>query len=167
MKPTHVSLIQMDIEYGKKDENLDKSDSLIKKAVSQAESMVPHIICLPELFSTGFDLKNIQKHAETIPGGKTSTFLQQTAAHDSIFLVASYIEKEKEKYYNTAVLIDENGVLLGKYRKIHLFPKDPMNETTVFTIGGFPQSDIIFRTKFCNIGLLICYDLRFPEQRDG
>jgi predicted amidohydrolase len=161
MKLTQVSLVQMDISYGKKDENLEKSALLIEKAFSQAPHKIPHIICLPELFSTGYDLENIQMHAETIPGGETTTFLQQTAESYSLVLVASFIEKEKEEYYNTAVVIDENGTFLGKYRKIHLFP--PMNEPKFFSIGGFFNSSFSFKTNSGNLGLLICYDLRFPE----
>jgi predicted amidohydrolase len=161
MKPTQISLIQMDIKFGKKKSNLNKADLLMNKAFSQASPKIPHIICLPELFSTGYDLDNVQKHAEQVPGGETTTFLQQMAKYLSTVVVASFIEIEKGNYYNTAIVVDENGVLLGKYRKIHLFP--PMNEPKVFSIGGFLYDNFSFRTKSSSLGLLICYDLRFPE----
>ncbi|GAG06544.1 unnamed protein product, partial [marine sediment metagenome] len=161
MESTQISLIQMDIKFGEKQENLKKAELLIKKAFSQAIPKIHQIICLPELFSTGYDLDNVQKHAEHVPGGETTTFLQQMAKFFSTVVVASFIETEGENYYNTAVVIDENGVFLGKYRKIHLFP--PMNEPEVFSIGGFLNDNLSFRTKSGNLGLLICYDLRFPE----
>ena len=160
MKPTQISLVQMDINFGKKHENLEKGDLLIEKAASQALSKIPHIICLPELFSTGYDLENIHKHAEPIPEGETTTFLQKTSKRYSSVLVASFIEIKNEKYYNTAVIIDK-GTFLGKYRKIHLFP--PMKEPEYFSVGGFFDSNLSFKIECGNLGLLICYDLRFPE----
>ncbi|MHA2225765.1 MAG: nitrilase-related carbon-nitrogen hydrolase [Candidatus Hodarchaeales archaeon] len=163
MKSTQISLIQMDVVLGNKKANIEKAAGLIKQAVSRRNSNVPQIICLPELFSTGYDLKNVHRQAETIPGGKTTIFLQKNATDYSVVLVASYIEKVDDNYYNTAVVIDEEGTLLGKYRKIHLFPISPMDETSVFSIGGFSSSNYSFKLKTVNLGVLICFDLRFPE----
>lgn len=161
MRPTQVSLVQMNIKYGEKKTNLKNTEYLMRKAFSQVLPQIPHIICLPELFSTGYDLDNVQEHAELIPGGETTTFLQEKAKEFSAVTVASFIEIDRGNYYNTAVVIDENGVFLGKYRKIHLFP--PMKEPEVFSIGGFFQDILSFKIKSMNLGLLICYDLRFPE----
>ncbi|MFX0015442.1 MAG: nitrilase-related carbon-nitrogen hydrolase [Promethearchaeota archaeon] len=161
MKTTQVSLIQMDIEFGKKTKNLNKAEKLISNAASQAPQNLPHIICLPELFSTGYDLDNVQKHAEIIPGGETTTFLQKMAKQHTAIVIASWIEKEEDLFYNTAAIMDESGVFLGKYRKIHLFP--PMREPEIFSIGGFLHSDLSYPTNCGILGFLICYDLRFPE----
>lgn len=115
-----ISLIQMDIIFGKKEENLTKAELLAKKAISNANSSSPHVICFPELFSTGYDLTNIGSHAESIPEGKTTSFLQRFASENSVTIVSSYIENDGNNYYNTGVVIDENGSFKGKYRKIHL-----------------------------------------------
>ena len=129
MDPIHISLIQMDIAYGQKDRNFSKAASFVKVASSRVDSSIPHIICFPELFSTGYDLRNIHHHAENIPDGKTTNFLKNLALKYSTTVIASYIEKEEGKFYNTGVIIDEQGEFKGKYRKIHLFPLDPLDET--------------------------------------
>ncbi|MFX0052197.1 MAG: nitrilase-related carbon-nitrogen hydrolase [Candidatus Hodarchaeota archaeon] len=163
MKKTKISLIQMEIAFGNKEYNLKKAESLIAIAVSQTTSNIPHIVCLPELFSTGYDLTNCQKHAEDIPEGKTTTFLQQIADKNSIIILASYIEKFQGKYYNTAVVINEKGSFLGKYRKIHLFPKYPLDETEILSTGEFLYPKTVFKLECGLLGVLICFDLRFPE----
>ncbi|MFX0172222.1 MAG: nitrilase-related carbon-nitrogen hydrolase [Candidatus Hodarchaeota archaeon] len=163
MKKIKVSLIQMEIKFGNKEHNLKKAESLISIAVSQTNSNVPHIVCLPELFSTGYDLKNSQKHGEDIPGGKTTTLLKRIADKNSIIILASYIEKSEDKYYNTAVVINEKGSFLGKYRKIHLFPIYPLDETKILSTGKFLYPSTVFELECGILGVLICFDLRFPE----
>lgn len=161
MDQINISLIQMDIKFGNKDENFVKAEILAKEALSNANSSIPHVICFPELFSTGYDLKNIETHAENIPKGITSNFLQKIAEENSLIVVASYIENHEEEYYNTGVVIDENGSFKGKYRKIHLFPLHPLDETNLLTPGNiFVPS---FKLKCGSMGLLLCFDLRFPE----
>jgi predicted amidohydrolase len=163
MKKAQVSLIQMNVNFGEKEKNLKKAESLIEKALYQANQSIPHLACLPELFSTGYDLKNVHKHAERIPNDKTTKILQSVAAKFSTGIMTSLMEKTDNKYYNTAIFINEKGEFQGKYRKIHLFPLDPMDERPVFSTGGFEHSRTFFETSFGKVGLLICFDLRFPE----
>jgi predicted amidohydrolase len=151
----------MDIVFGQKDLNLKKAGSLAEAAVLGVNEEIPHIICYPELFSTGYDLSNINDHSESIPEGKTTKFLQKMALNYSAIIIASYIEKQGEKFYNTAVVIDEKGIFKGKYRKIHLFPLNPLDETDLFSSGNlFVPS---FKLSWGNLGLLLCFDVRFPE----
>ncbi len=161
MKSIQFSLIQMNIELGNKKKNIKKTQKLVQKSFDQANPKIPHIVCLPELFTTGYDLENISDNAESIPGGETTKILQNLCMKYSIDVIASYIEKSNFNYYNTAVIIDKEGNLLGKYRKIHLFPLDPLDETTKLTPGNIPSTT--FRLDGVNIGVLICFDLRFPE----
>lgn len=99
--------------------------------------------------------------ANEIPGNETDR-LCELAKEKNIVIIASLFEKRsKGIYHNTAVVIDSDGKLLGKYRKNHI-PDDPgYSEKYYFTPGdlGYP----VFETAFGKIGVLICFDQWFPE----
>jgi N-carbamoylputrescine amidase len=88
--------------------------------------------------------------------------MSELARHREVVIIASLFEKRAPGlYHNTAVVIDADGSVLGKYRKMHI-PGDPHYlEKFYFTPGdlGFPT----FRTRYANIGVLICWDQWFPE----
>ena len=158
-----VSLVQMDIKLGDTDFNLRKIDSLINKCVSQSSDNHTHIICLPELSTTGFALKNYKKLSEVIPGGKTTVKIQEWAIEHSVHIITSYIEEEMGQYFNCAVVINSQGELVHKYRKIHLFPLEPMAESLYFTAGEFPSDKSVINIDGIKFGILICFDVRYPE----
>jgi N-carbamoylputrescine amidase len=123
------------------------------------------IICLQELFSTLYfcnseDYKNFSL-ADTIPGPATD-ILSKLCLELKIVLIASLFEKRSDGiYHNTAVVINTDGSILGKYRKHHI-PDDPgYHEKFYFTPGdeGFK----VFETSYGQIGVLICWDQWFPE----
>lgn len=157
-----LGLIQMSCSDNP-DQNLSKAIQKIKKA---ADSGV-QIVCLQELFkSLYFCQKNDNKNfklAEPIPG-PTSETLCKVAKESGVVIVGSVFEKAGDnKFYNTALVIDADGKLLGKYRKVHI-PDDPENfysEKYYFTPGdlGFKS----FKTKFATIGALVCWDQWYPE----
>ncbi len=140
----------------------------VKKAVSQikiAASRGAKIICLQELFRTRYfcqteNAKNFDL-AETIPGPTTQA-LSEAARACKVVVIGSLFEKRASGiYHNTAVVIDADGKLLGKYRKMHI-PDDPgFYEKFYFVPGdlGFKT----FETRFAKIGVLICWDQWFPE----
>jgi N-carbamoylputrescine amidase len=155
-----VGLIQM--SCGPEPEaNLKKAIGLIGEAAKKGA----RIVCLPELFRSQYfcqneDIKNF-KLAETIPGPSIEA-LSKVARQKKIVIVASIFEKRTAGiYHNTAVVIDANGKISGKYRKMHI-PDDPLYyEKFYFTPG-----DLGFRThetKYGKIGALICWDQWFPE----
>lgn len=162
-KQIHVSLIQMDIQLGDKDSNLDKIKSFILKSINSVPRNNTHIICLPELCTTGFDLRNYKALAERIPEGKTTSILQNLAQKYEVHIVASYIEEFKGSHYNCAVIIDNHGQLVLKYRKIHLFPLKPMEESEFFAHGDNSNTNSLVNINGINFGILICFDLRYPE----
>lgn len=156
-----VALVQMTGENNTND-NLNKAISRITEAALKGAN----IVCLQELFSSlYFCQTNDQKYfslAESIPG-PTSEKLAQCAKQNKVVLVASLFEKEKTNYYNTAIVIDQEGKLLGKYRKMHI-PDDLKNhysEMYYFKPGdlGYP----VFETIYGKIGVLVCWDQWYPE----
>jgi N-carbamoylputrescine amidase len=140
----------------------------MKKAVQgirEAASKGAQIVCLQELFLTPYFCQS-EDHAffrlaEPVPGPSTQT-LGRVAAELGVVIIASLFEKRTEGlYHNTAAMIDADGRLLGKYRKMHI-PDDPQfYEKFYFTPG-----DLGFRSwesRFAKIGTLVCWDQWYPE----
>ena len=131
----------------------------------QAAKRGAQIICTQELcgsqyFCQSEDHANFRL-AEPIPGPSTRAF-QRLAKKYQVVIVASLFEKRSAGlYHNTAVIIDADGKLLGRYRKMHI-PDDPLYyEKFYFTPGdtGFRA----WSTKYGRIGVLICWDQWYPE----
>ncbi len=155
-----LGLVQMKTS-AQPEENLEKALDGIRKAASRGA----HIVCLQELFrSRYFPQVEDSRHfklAESIPG-PTTQLLSETARKHRVALAASLFEKRTEGiYHNTAVVFDNDGTLLGKYRKMHI-PDDPgFFEKFYFTPGdlGFRS----FSSHYGKIGMLVCWDQWFPE----
>ena len=94
--------------------------------------------------------------SEPVPG-PTTRFLGHVAKRCGLYIVAGIYEREGEAVYNTAVLIDRKGALAGTYRKVCL-PREEID-------GGItPGNDFpVFDTDFGRIGMMICWDVYFPE----
>ena len=154
-----IGLVQMSME-GNCSKNVAKAIRLVEKAASKGAK----IVCLPELFNTEYfpqqKKSDAKKLAEGIPGETTKT-MQKLAKELGIALVVPMFEKSRNKYYNTVVVLNEKGKVLGKYRKMHI-PHDPLfYEKNYFSDGNLGYR--VFRTKFARIAPLICFDQWFPE----
>ena len=143
------------------DVNLKKTLALAGRAAERGAQ----IICTQELFRSQYfcqkeDHKNF-KLAESIPGPSTVAF-QKLAKKHQVVVIASLFEKRAAGvYHNTAAIIDADGSLLGRYRKMHI-PDDPLYyEKFYFTPGdlGFKA----WQTRYGKIGVLICWDQWYPE----
>jgi N-carbamoylputrescine amidase len=141
--------------------NLAKALQRIEAAAKKGAQ----IVCLQELFRSRYfcqseDQRNF-KLAEAIPGPSTEA-LGELAREKEVVVVASLFERRSAGiYHNTAVVIDADGSLAGKYRKMHV-PDDPLYyEKYYFTPGdlGFPS----FQTRYAKIAALVCWDQWFPE----
>jgi predicted amidohydrolase len=133
-------------------ENLDQFATLIAEAGRQKAD----IVCLPEGITVAGTGKTYAEVAEPVPGPSTE-FLGRCAREHRIYVVAGLYERDSRAIYNTAVLLGRDGRLVGKYRKVCL-PREEID-------GGLtPAKDYpVFDTDFGRVGLMICWDVHFPE----
>src|SRR5947208_3596995 len=160
MATVHIGLIQSACSS---DPGANLSQTLA--AAERAARQGAQIICTQELFRSQYFCQTEDhehfKLAEPVPGPSTRAF-QKLAKDRKVVVIASLFEKRASGvYHNTAAIIDADGSLLGRYRKMHI-PDDPLYyEKFYFTPG-----DTGFRawpTKFGKIGALICWDQWYPE----
>ncbi|MDP6388176.1 MAG: nitrilase-related carbon-nitrogen hydrolase [Candidatus Pacebacteria bacterium] len=134
-------------------------ESNIEKAMQQIKKVDADLIVLPELFNTGYQFvkkEEVHNFAEDIPGGDTTQRLISTAHSENVYIVAGIAEKYKWKLYNSAVFVGPKGYI-GTYRKSHLF----CQENNFFDKGN--SGYLVFDIGFVKIGIIICFDWRFPE----
>ena len=134
--------------------------------IEEAAAKGAKIIGLQEMFTTKYfcitqDPKNFDL-AEPIETGPSVTELAKAAKRLGVVIIAPLFEaRGSEVYHNTAAVIDADGTVLGKYRKMHI-PQDPGFEEKFY----FTPGDLGFRTwktAHGDIGVLICWDQWYPE----
>ncbi|NLT94740.1 MAG: carbon-nitrogen hydrolase family protein [Clostridia bacterium] len=150
-----IAGIQMQSVMGDVKYNLQKAEHFLEKAGQEGAQ----IACLPELFYSGYHLQKEEflSVAEK-PDGNLFNALSKLAKDRAMYIIAPYPEKtdDPEVIYNSAMVIDDKGNLIGNMRKVYLWGK----EKTAFKEGNkFP----VYDTPYGKIGLLICYDVEFPE----
>ena len=114
------------------------------------------LVVFPELFLTGYMVAANTKSPAIPSNSKFLEDLRSTCAANNIACVIGFQRKDEEKTYNSACFIDRNGTLAGVYDKTHLFG----DEKLYYSSGNELK---VFDTSFGKIGLLICYDIEFPE----
>ncbi len=147
-----IALVQYSPEWENPEKNIDKINGLLKD-VSLTEI---DLVVFPELTLTGFTM-NVAKFAEEIDGPSYKFFID-LAGKKKVNVIGGVIEKDGNKFYNTLLHIDENGLIKARYRKIH--PFSFANEEKYFAAGN---ELVITEINKIKIGLSVCYDLRFPE----
>jgi beta-ureidopropionase len=145
-----------------KQEALDKHVAMIEEAADGGVE----ILCLQEIFfGPYFCAQQEPRWFETAESddGPTVQTMRDLARRHGLVLVVPFFEKEFEGvFYNTAVVIDADGTVCGKYRKTHIPQVGPIFwEKYFFKPGnlGYP----VFDTRVGRVGVFICYDRHFPE----
>jgi len=144
-----------------KEKNLEKARRMARIAADQGA----RLICFPELFSTPWFPADIRAEhfclAEEIPGPTAESMQALARELEAVFILPFFEKCASGKYFNTALVVDADGEIAGKYRKIHV-PQIPLwEEKAYFASGdlGFP----VMETRFARVGVQICWDNFFPE----
>ena len=159
-----LGLAQMEMR-SEPSRNLDRAVEMI----AESKRMGADIVCLPELFTSTYfaqysNSSRVEMDAvplENIPGN-TAERLSESARKNSIIVVGGSIyERDGTGRFNTCLTFDQEGRMLGKYRKVHIPHDENFYEQHYFTPGdlGFK----VYDTQKGKIGTLICYDQWFPE----
>lgn len=151
-----VVILQYDVYYGDVEKNLNKVKALFEEANLSEDD----VVVLPEMWTSGYDLENLETHAAKNLEPIKSEIINLAKKY-SVNIIAGSIPNKMEdgNVYNTAFYVNKSGEMLYDYSKIHLVPM--LNEPEFLT--GGKKSVETFNLLGEKAGLVICYDLRFPE----
>jgi predicted amidohydrolase len=159
-----VAIVQMRSSEDKM-ENLELSIDFIREAAKKKSSM----ICFPEFqmaySPVSMSAKQLSEKAESVNDGNFIATLRKAAKANKISIISTIYEKNGSRFdnrvYDTAVLIDNNGKISSVYRKLHLYDALGIKESDKMMAGNMIEKPV--KTSVGNLGLMICYDIRFPE----
>lgn len=134
--------------------------------IQEAADKGVQILCFQEVFTGPYFCPSQDKKwyglAEQIPEGPTTQLMmEQAKKHNMVIIVPIYEEHMTGVYYNTAAVIDADGTYLGKYRKNHIPQVQGFWEKFFFKPGNTNYP--VFKTKYADVGVYICYDRHFPD----
>jgi len=161
-----VAVVQMRVEEDKT-KNLAHCADLLKEAAA----LEPDLIVLPEVWNSAYAVGAFRGNAERVEEAKTGPslkLLRLFAKERKVWIVGGSIPEidDSEKIYNAAPVVDDEGSLVAKHRKVHLFDVDVRDEIRFFESETLtPGNDVTvvpFRGKH-GLGCAVCYDMRFSE----
>ncbi len=155
-----IALVQMMVV-----EDNDENIRVACEEVSAAAKEGAQFVILPEMFCCPYKTSNFPVYAQE-EGGRNYQAMSECAKENAVYLIAgSMPEKEGSNIFNTSYVFDRSGKCVGKHRKVHLFD--------IAVKGGqtFKESDTLtpgnqittFETEYGKMGLVVCFDFRFPE----
>jgi N-carbamoylputrescine amidase len=142
-------------------DNIKNGERLVREAVKKGAN----IVLLQELFENLYfcqkQVEDYFKLARTLEDSDAVNHFKNLAKELQVVLPISFFEKKNNMYYNSLVVIDADGEVLGTYRKTHIPDGPGYNEKFYFSPGdtGFK----VFKTRYGTIGIGICWDQWFPE----
>ena len=150
-----VACVQMDMRLGDADDNFAHAEELVRAAAARER---PDVVVLPETWNTGFFPEDLAPCADR-DGQRTRETFSRLAGELGVHIVAgSVADRRGGKFYNTAYVFDKTGAVAASYDKTHAFT--PMGEQLAFAQGD-RLCRFSLEGRAC--GLIICYDIRFPE----
>jgi len=153
----NAGIVQMDSRLGEVESNTAKAVAFIEKAAKEGA----HFVCLPELFATGYNMNILGRSIIDLSEryyGYIHRKMSEAAKRNKVHLIAPFASKRSGRgpMYNSVQVFDDEGREIGSYAKTHLWDL----ENLYFAQGTeYP----VFDTKFGRIGVLVCYDMEFPE----
>jgi predicted amidohydrolase len=155
MREITIATVQMKPALGESEDNLVKMSDFVSKIASQQKV---DLIVFPELATSGYELGvRFTELAQRIPG-PTINLMSQRAAEFGVYIAFGMVTKEKVEsvLFNSAVLVGPDGEMLGSYNKVHLHGEERMAFREGFRLP-------VIETEIGTIGLLLGWDLAFPE----
>ncbi|MDO5819260.1 MAG: carbon-nitrogen hydrolase family protein [Methanobrevibacter sp.] len=166
MNKINIALCQMNV-VDNKEENIRKAIQMIRESKKQGADLA----VLPEMFNCPYENEKFIEYAEELDNSQTLNKIAEIAKEENIHVLAGSIPElevgtdDAKSIYNTAVLFDDEGKILGKHRKMHLFDIDVkgkiyFKESDTLSAGN---EFTVIETELATIGIGICYDIRFIE----
>lgn len=155
-QPLRIALLQMDVVHGDPDANFRRAQEMIEEVTAAQEK--PDVIVMPEMWNTGYSLANIKQIAD-VDGQRTKQVIGDLARQAGVHIVAGSVANLIDgDVYNTIFAFDRQGEVQAQYSKIHLFRL--LEEEKYLKAGNQLGKLNLDGTQ---AGMMICYDIRFPE----
>ena len=144
-------------QYESRDRSVEDSLAAMQDAAAAARAQGAGLVIFPEMFLTGYNIGDAVRRLAEPPDGPAFGRASAIAREKGVALLYGYPEREGDKFYNSALLIDRNGKRVANYRKTHLYGSEDKRRFEPGDALGVVDLDDL------RIGILICYDVEFPE----
>lgn len=149
-----LGCIQLQVAFGDVEKNFSRVEELIREAANKGAE----IVILPEMWNTSYALEKLEGLAD-VDGERTKAFLSQLAKELHVHIVGGSVATKKgDQFYNTMLVYNNEGELVGEYDKAHLFR---LMDEHLYLSSGNTQNN--FKLGDLDAAGVICYDIRFPE----